>query len=104
MAVSNLLCTFAMSNRREKAKAQAKQSNSLLTTQEIRIVNVGQKSRKDKISNYLIDISKYTMTGVVIASLFKDLTDNKVLIYFIGLFIAFTSLGVGIVLTKKIKE
>ena len=93
-----------MSNRREKAKAQAKQSNSLLTTQEIRIVNVGQKSRKDKISNYLIDISKYTMTGVVIASLFKDLTDNKVLIYFIGLFIAFTSLGVGIVLTKKIKE
>ena len=93
-----------MSTRRERAKAQAKQSNSLLTTQGIRIVNVGQKSRKDKISNYLIDISKYTMTGVVIASLFKDLTDNKVLIYFIGLFIAFTSLGVGIVLTKKIKE
>ncbi len=93
-----------MSTRRERAKAQAQQPNSRLTTQEIRIVNVGQKSRKDKISNYLIDISKYTMTGVVIASLFKDLTDNKVLIYFIGLFIAFTSLGVGIILTKKIKE
>jgi hypothetical protein len=72
-----------MSTRRERAKAQAQQPNSRLTTQEI---------------------SKYTMTGVVIASLFKDLTDNKVLIYFIGLFIAFTSLGVGIILTKKIKE
>ena len=35
-----------MSTRRERAKAQAKQPNSQPTTQEIRIVNVGQKSRK----------------------------------------------------------
>ena len=61
------------------------------------------KSRKEKFSNYLIDISKYVMTGVVIASLFKDLNDNRPLLYVCGLFIAFTALGVGLVLTDKKK-
>ena len=32
---------------------------------------------KEKLGNYLIDISKYIFTGVVIASLFKDMEDNK---------------------------
>lgn len=41
------------------------------------------------------------MTGVVIASLFKDLDDNRLLIYIVGLFIAFMALGVGLVLTDK---
>ena len=36
---------------------------------------------KEKLGNYLIDISKYIFTGVVIASLFKDMGDNKWLIY-----------------------
>lgn len=31
---------------------------------------------KEKLGNYLIDISKYVLTGIVIASLFKDLGDN----------------------------
>jgi len=61
------------------------------------------KSRREKLSNYLIDISKYVMTGVVIASLFKDLNDNRPLIYIGGLFIAFMALGVGLVLTDKKK-
>ncbi len=61
------------------------------------------KSRKEKFSNYLIDISKYVMTGVVIASLFKDLNDNRPLLYLCGLFIAFMALGVGLVLTDKKK-
>jgi len=61
------------------------------------------KSRKEKFSNYLIDISKYVMTGVVIASLFKDLNDNRPMLYISGLFIAFTALGVGLILTDKKK-
>ena len=61
------------------------------------------KSRKEKFSNYLIDISKYVMTGVVIASLFKDLNDNRPMLYVCGLFIAFTALGVGLILTDKTK-
>lgn len=61
------------------------------------------KSRREKLSNYLIDISKYVMTGVVIASLFKDFNDNRPLIYIGGLFIAFMALGVGLILTDKKK-
>jgi hypothetical protein len=93
-----------MSTRRERGKSQSAQQSRLSGMQEVRVVFKDTKSRKEKFSNYLIDISKYVMTGVVIASLFKDLTDNKVLIYLLGLFIAFTSLGVGMVLTSKKKE
>lgn len=41
--------------------------------------------------------------GVVIASLFRDLDNNRLLIYMLGLFIAFMALGVGLVLTDKKK-
>lgn len=61
------------------------------------------KTRREKLSNYLIDISKYVMTGVVIASLFKDLNDNRVIIYVVGLFIATTALCAGLILTDKKK-
>ena len=36
---------------------------------------------KEKLGNYLIDISKYVLTGIVIASLFKDVEDKRFLIY-----------------------
>ena len=61
------------------------------------------KTRREKLSNYLIDISKYVMTGVVIASLFKDLNDNRPLIYIGGLLIALSALCTGLVLTDKKK-
>ena len=61
------------------------------------------KSRREKLSNYLIDISKYVMTGVVIASLFKDFSDNRPMIYLGGLFIAFMALCTGLILTDKKK-
>ena len=32
---------------------------------------------KEKIGNYLIDISKYVLTGVVIAAFFKDFGESK---------------------------
>ena len=66
-------------------------------------IKSGSKSRKEKLSNYLIDISKYALTGVVIASLFQYLDENRPLIYVLGLFITFTALGVGLVLTDKKK-
>ena len=43
------------------------------------------------------------MTGVVIASMVKDLDENRSLIYVLGLFIAVMALGVGLVLTDKSK-
>lgn len=107
-----------MSSRREKSKSQKPQTRSaqgdasLAKNKQLEAANTeetklqqkgGGKSRKEKLSNYLIDISKYVMTGVVIASMFKDLDDNRELIYVGGLFIAFTALGVGLVLTDKKK-
>ena len=91
-----------MTTRRERAKAQ----RVTVEVYEIKADSKTGKSRKEKFSNYLIDISKYVMTGVVIASLFKDLsdTDNKAALYVTGLFIAFMALGVGIILTDKKKE
>ena len=43
---------------------------------------------KEKLGGYLIDVSKYVLTGVVIASLFKDMGDNRYLIYGIGILVA----------------
>jgi hypothetical protein len=36
---------------------------------------------KEKLGNYLIDVSKYFLTGVFVASLVKDLEDVRWLIY-----------------------
>ena len=92
--------SLPMSTRRERAKAQ----NQPVEVSVTNVIQKDSKTRKEKISNYLIDMSKYVMTGVVIASLFKDLDSYKIIVYVLGLFIAFTSFGVGIVLTDKKKE
>ncbi|KAA6302953.1 MAG: hypothetical protein EZS26_000848 [Candidatus Ordinivivax streblomastigis] len=56
---------------------------------------------KEKLGNYLIDISKYVFTGVVISSLFKDLNDSRFLIYGFGFASSILALVVGLVLTNK---
>ena len=56
---------------------------------------------KEKLGNYLIDISKYIFTGVVIASLFKDMEDNKWLIYSLGFTSSLLALILGLLLTNK---
>lgn len=95
----------SMNARRDKAKQQKTEQNIKPETavEAKKSFDEVDKSRKEKLSNYLIDISKYVMTGVVIASLFKDLDNNRLLIYMVGLFVAFTALGVGLVLTDKKK-
>ena len=67
-----------MSSRRERAKAQNRQSN-----QQMRVETIPQQMEsvwKENLGKYLIDISKYVVTGVMITSLFKDL-DDKIIIY-----------------------
>ena len=61
-------------------------------------------SWKEKLGDYLIDISKYVLTGVVISSFFKDMNDSKPIIYGIGLIFSIIVLIVGIILTNKKKE
>ena len=56
----------------------------------------------ENLGKYLIDISKYVVTGVIIASIFKDL-DDKILVYILSAFVALIALIVGLVLTNKKK-
>ena len=58
---------------------------------------------KENLDKYLIDISKYVVTGVLIASLFKDI-DDKTLIYILSSIVALIALIVGLVLTNKKKK
>ena len=55
---------------------------------------------KEKLGAYLIDVSKYVLTGIVIASLFKDLGESKLLIYVLGLLVACSTLLAGLVLSN----
>ena len=56
---------------------------------------------KEKLGNYLIDISKYTLTAVFIASLFKDLEEMKWIVYGLSLFTSISLLITGLLLTNK---
>lgn len=58
---------------------------------------------KENLGKYLIDISKYVVTGVIIASTFKDL-DDKYLVYILSAVVAIIALIVGLILTNKKKE
>lgn len=62
----------------------------------------GNKVWMENLGKYLIDISKYIVTGVIIASIFKDL-DDKLMIYLLSAVVAIIALVVGLVLTNKKK-
>ena len=57
---------------------------------------------KENLGRYLIDISKYVVTGILITSIFKDL-DDKFFIYVWSIVVAIIALAVGLVLTNKKK-
>lgn len=90
-----------MTTRREKSKPQKPQLNKQLEAQETPKPIVNQ--RKEKFADFLIDVAKYVFTGVIITSLFNDMTD-KTTLYFAGMFIVLISLTVGLVLTNKRKD
>ena len=57
---------------------------------------------KENLGKYLIDISKYVVTGVMISSIFKDLED-QFFVYVFAFLLAIPALIVGLVLTNKKK-
>ena len=85
-----------MSTRRERAKAPTAQLNKQLAERSPKMGNTWIEN----LGKYLLDISKFVTTGVVIASLFKDMDDSTA-IYFIGTMVAVSTLIVGLVLTNK---
>lgn len=56
---------------------------------------------KERFGIYLVDISKYVLTGVVIASLFEDLQDSKLVIYVLSSTMAVLLLVIGLILSNK---
>ena len=85
-----------MSTRRERAKAPTAQLNKQLVERSPKMENTWIEN----LGKYLLDISKFVTTGVVIASLFKDM-DDRTTIYIIGTVVAISTLIVGLVLTNK---
>ena len=56
---------------------------------------------REKLGNYLIDISKYFLTGVFVASLITDMEDMRWLIYVLSGTVSSVLLFAGLVLTNK---
>ena len=59
--------------------------------------------RQEKLANFLIDVAKYVFTGVIITSLFNDVSD-KTILYVVGMFIVVITLTIGLILTHKRKD
>lgn len=92
-----------MSTRRERAKAPTAQLNKQLSAVEVQKPQLKDSGTwRENLGKYLIDISKYVVTGVIIASTFKDL-DDKYLVYILSAIVALFALIVGLVLTNKKK-
>lgn len=59
--------------------------------------------RKEKLADFLIDVAKYILTGVIITSLFNDVSDKTMLYWESAVFVVLT-LSVGLIITKNRKE
>ena len=59
---------------------------------------------KEKLGNYLIDLSKYFFTGVFVSSLLKNMEGLEILIQIVCFTVTIVFLLIGLVLTEKTKE
>ena len=59
---------------------------------------------REKLGNYLIDLSKYFFTGVFVSSLLKNMEGLEILIQIVGFTVTIVFLLIGLVLTEKTKE
>lgn len=82
LAVSNFLRTFAMSKRREKAKAQL--NSQLMIAERMQNQIYEQKQFYLKIADVLFDFGKLVFGGVLIGGLFEDF-EHPLWLYAIGI-------------------
>ena len=59
---------------------------------------------KKKLGDYLVDISKYVLTGVIISSMFNDLAESPGILYGWGAFVSFVTLTGGLILVGKFSK
>lgn len=62
-----------------------------------------KEGTKEKFGDYLIDISKYVITAVLITLFFNDISSSKVLTYIIGALVAILTLIWGLFYFKRKK-
>lgn len=91
-----------MTTRREKSKPQKPQLNKQLEAAQTEL-KPQVNHRQEKFADFMIDVAKYVLTGVIITSLFNDLQD-RVVLYAAGLFIVVIALWIGLMLTNKRKD
>jgi len=91
-----------MATGREKRKPQQPKIDKQLEATEEQTKPI-ESPRKEKLADFLIDVAKYVLTGVVITSLFNDVTD-KTTVYLVGLGVVCLTLLLGLSLTNKRKE
>lgn len=91
-----------MTTRREKSKPQKPQLNKQLEAGNDEERKIQVNYRQEKFADFLIDVAKYVFTGVIITSLFNDVTD-KTMLYLTGMFIVVATLALGLRLTNKRK-
>ena len=85
MAVSNLLPTFAMSNRREKAKAKTSQLNKQLAELEyIHELKEQEKAYYLKLGDFLLDVAKLVFGGIILTGII-DFKLDKVTLFVAGI-------------------
>ena len=95
-----------MRERRRKAKAKVQPAPPNI--QPAAAEEKSDKSREvwnarmEKVSDYMLDISKYVLTGVAISSMFSSFTDNDLSsLYILSLTITVLTFVVGILFTRK---
>ena len=91
-----------MATGHEKRKPQQSKIDTQLEATEEQTKPI-ESPRKEKLADFLIDVAKYVLTGVVITSLFNDVTD-KTTVYLVGLGVVCLTLLLGLSLTNKRKE
>ena len=91
-----------MNARRDKIKAQRISQNQP-SSPSAKMVRRNGGRWKENLGKYLLDVSKYVLTGVVISSLFQSLEDYYI-IYLLGVVTVLITLLTGLVLTNKKAE
>ena len=101
LVVSNLLCTFAMSNRREKAKAKNQEQNKQLLRERSKPI------QKEKLifegGKFCLDMAKLILGGVVLASVMQQ-DVNVWLLVSIGIGAVLAFVIFGFLLIGKLKS
>lgn len=57
--------------------------------------------KREKLGDYILDISKYVLTAVLITLFFNDISSSKFMTYFIGAMVAVITLLWGLALNKN---